>query len=69
MLSWLAGSDPDQDREQDKESTSIQDTFILTMKVCEVELLITPGQSVSNEKSLEHNMDGLQQATSLICLK
>ena len=38
MLSLLAGSD----REQDKESTFIQDTFALTMKLREVELLITP---------------------------
>ena len=42
MLSWLAGSDRDPDREQDKESKSIQDTFTLIMKVCEVEFLITP---------------------------
>ena len=42
MLSRQTGSD----REQDKESTSIQGTFTLTMKVCEVELLITPTKSL-----------------------
>ena len=38
MPSLLAGSD----REQDKESTSVQDTFTLTNTVYEVALLITP---------------------------
>ena len=49
MLSRLAG--PDQD--QDQESTSVQDTFIFTMNVCQVELLIrsTKGLVCPSEKS------------------
>ena len=49
MLSRLAGSD----QEQDRESTSNQETFTLIMKVCEVELLIRPTEGlVSPQKNL-----------------